>query len=206
MIISLDKLVKEYKLKINGIIHIGANDAKEYKDYVKQGIKYMMFFEPVKFNYQRLVATLPKSQNIKTYNMALGNSIQEIEMFIETANRGQSCSVLEPAKHLEQYPNIKFETKEKVRMARLDNIPFNRDNYNMINIDVQGYELEVFKGAENTLSYIDAIYSEINIAEMYKDCVKVSDLDLFLSGFGFERVLTDTHFKTWGDALYLKKK
>jgi FkbM family methyltransferase len=206
MVISLDKLIQQYKLQINGVIHIGANDAKEYKDYVKAGIPNMMFFEPIQDNYKRLVASLPKQPNIRTYNLALGNEMKEVEMFVETVNCGQSCSILEPLKHLEQYPKIVFDKKETVRMIRLDHIPFNRDLYNMINIDVQGYELEVFKGAENTLPFIDIIYSEINIEEMYKNCVRLTELDLFLRDYEFTRVAIDTHNKTWGDALYLKQK
>jgi hypothetical protein len=74
----------------------------------------------------------------------------------------------------------------------------------MINIDVQGYELEVFKGAVKTLEIIDIIYAEINLEELYKDCVLVDELDAFLRKFGFIRILTQLAHKSWGDALYLK--
>jgi hypothetical protein len=90
-------------------------------------------------------------------------------------------------------------------MDKLDNILFIRNDFNMINIDVQGYELEVFKGAVETLNTIDYIYTEVNFVEMYKNCCIVNKLDIFLREHGFKRVLTNSDPKTWGDALYLKQ-
>lgn len=207
MMMSLENIVKKYDLNIKGVLHIGAHYGQEYKEYDKQGIKNMIFFEPVKANYQKLteyLSTFEKEGNIKLYKIALGNATGEKEMFIETVNQGQSCSLLEPGTHLKSYPKIKFDKKESVVINKLDNIFFDRNLFNMINIDVQGYELEVFKGAVKTLETIDIIYSEINFEEVYKGCVHVEDLDKFLGKFGFIRILTDAKPKTWGDALYLK--
>jgi len=76
----------------------------------------------------------------------------------------------------------------------------------MINIDVQGYELEVFKGSIKSLDYINIIYTEVNRDEVYKNCSKVEELDIFLKDFNFERVLISWDGNTWGDALYIKNK
>ena len=77
--------------------------------------------------------------------------------------------------------------------------------FNFINIDVQGYELEVFKGGKKVLESIDYILSEVNNAEVYENCVNVSELDVFLREFGFERVEPNWEGGTWGDAFYIKK-
>jgi hypothetical protein len=87
--------------------------------------------------------------------------------------------------------------------------------FNFINIDVQGFELEVFRGAKKTLSQIDYIIAEVNKEELYRNCALVAEVDLFLSKYGFSRVetkwITDTNLgnyrpkaETWGDALYIK--
>lgn len=204
MLIRLSDIVTKYNLKINGVLHIGAHYGQEYSDYAKQGITNMIFFEPVQSNYKRLLVVLPKNENIKTFNIALGNETGEKEMYIETANHGMSCSLLEPGLHLSQYPHITFDTKEVVKIDRLDNIDFDRQKYDMMNIDVQGYELEVFKGSIKTLKTIDIIYCEINFEEVYKGCGLAEDVDNFLKKFGFIRILTDKSNRTWGDALYLK--
>jgi FkbM family methyltransferase len=204
MIIPLNKLIEKYNLNISGVIHIGAHCGQEYKDYEAVGISNMILFEPCKKTFEGLINNLPKSEHIKAFNVALGNKSGEMEMFTETANHGLSNSLLEPKEHLKQYPKIKFESKETVMMNRLDEVEYDRTLYNMINIDVQGYELEVFKGAKESLKHIRIIYSEINLIEMYKGCVLVSELDEFLKQFNFYRILSDTRFKTWGDALYLR--
>lgn len=204
MIMNLSNIVEKYNLNIKGVLHIGAHFGEEYTVYKEQGIENMIFFEPVQSNYITLMGIVGKGIQMQTFNIALGNFTGEKEMFIETANKGQSCSLLEPGTHLKQYPHITFDKKEMVKVDRLDNIQFDRSRFNMINIDVQGYELEVFKGAVKTLKTIDIIYTEVNFEEVYKDCCLVEDLDKFLGKFGFVRILTDAKPKTWGDALYLK--
>lgn len=204
MIMSLKNIVEKYSLNIKGVLHIGAHFGEEYTVYKEQGIENMIFFEPVQSNYITLMGIVGKGIQMQTFNIALGNFTGEKEMFIETANKGQSCSLLEPGTHLKQYPHITFPTKEMVKVDKLDNILFDHSKYNMINIDVQGYELEVFKGAVKTLETIDIIYTEVNFEKVYKDCCLVEDLDKFLGKFGFVRILTDAKPKTWGDALYLK--
>ena len=204
MTISLDKIVTDYGINIRGVLHVGAHYGQEYQDYVRQRIKNLIFFEPSVPSYKALLKTLSVKKGIKAFNIALGNEVGEREMYVETVNRGMSNSLLKPGTHLTLYPGIKFDTRETVKIDKLDNIEFDRSLYNMINIDVQGYELEVFKGAVDTLQHIDIIYTEINLEQVYEGCCQVEDLDKFLGGFGFVRILTKAPNKTWGDALYLK--
>ena len=212
MLVKLDKLVEQFNLNIKGVLHIGAHYGQEYVDYKKHNVQYMIFFEPIRATFDKLLSVLPENENIISYNFALGNETGEREMFLESANKGQSCSFLEPGTHLSLYPHIPFHGKEIVKIYKLDNIAFNRDNYNMINIDVQGFELEVFKGGVETLKTIDYIYTEVNDEDVYKGCCHLSDVDKFLGKHGFTRVLVEYPNRTpqekypWGDALYLKKK
>jgi FkbM family methyltransferase len=207
MLVKLDKIVKEYDLKIHGVLHIGAHYGQEYKAYAKQGIKNMIFFEPVKANFKELIHRMPSGT--RAFNVALGNEVGGREIYLDIY-KGQSCSLLEPGTHLELHPKVKFTGKEMVPITKLDLVKFDRKLFNMINIDVQGFELEVFKGAIETLKSIDIIYTEVNFEEVYKGCCLIEVLDEFLCGFGFIRVLTkDSNVNkdrfTWGDALYLKK-
>ena len=124
-------------------------------------------------------------------------------MNVETANQGQSNSLLKPKKHLEQYAWIQFHKTEKVNVYRLDNLIFERKDYNFLNMDIQGYELEALKGAKQTLKSIDYVYTEVNRDEVYENCARVEQLDFFLKDF--ERVHTNWMGGTWGDSLYLRK-
>jgi FkbM family methyltransferase len=206
MIMPLEKIIKDINLDIRGVLHIGAHYGQEYNDYHIAGVRNMIFFEPVLSNFAALVCVIPNTPNIRAYRLALGNESKKVDMFIETANKGQSCSVLEPGTHLTMYPNIKFTLKETVNMERLDNISFDRGLFNMINMDVQGFELEVLKGAVDTLPFIDIIYTEVNTEEVYKGCAIMHEIDSFLWNFGFMRVCEAFPYgKAWGDALYIKQ-
>ena len=135
---------------------------------------------------------------------ALGNKEDEVEMFTETINEGQSSSVLEPDYHLVQHPSIQFDGKETVKMTKLDKFIEHKEKFNFINIDVQGYELEVFKGGSEYLNTIDYVMTEVNRAELYKGCAKIEELDSYLGSYGFNRVETTWAGGTWGDAFYIK--
>ena len=195
-------------MNISGVIHIGAHFGQEAKDYVDNGITEMVFFEPLSENLEVLeynLSYVANDANIMIYPVALGNEEKEVEMYV--SNRDRMCSsVLKPKVVLEQYPDITFDERETVEMMRLDDTDLEFDNFNFLNIDVQGYELEVLKGGAKTLEGIDYIYTEINRAEVYENTPHVDELDSYLKPYGFIRVESDWTGDTWGDGLYIKEK
>ena len=56
---------------------------------------------------------------------------------MESANNGMSSSVLQPKKHLEQYPEPIFDIEQIVEVVRLDDILEDKQNYNFLTIDVR---------------------------------------------------------------------
>lgn len=204
MLIDLLKLNEKYKLEIKGVLHIGAHFGQENKVYELLGIKNRIFFEPLSKNFKRLCENV--GDQFTLVNKALGNFEGTVEMYVESANSGQSSSILKPSLHLVQYPHITFPNKETVEITKLDNVEFMRQDFNFINIDVQGYELEVFKGSEKTLESIDYIMTELNIEELYENCARLDSIKEYLSNFGFKLVETDWSGFTWGDGFFIKEK
>ena len=210
MLLNFKKILNDYDIKSEGIIHVGAHYGHEVNQYVNAGIKNILLFEPLSKNFRQLkfnVSQINHSSDFQIIleNIALGKTKKEVEMFVEEVNQGMSSSVLEPALHSTQYPHITFEKKELVRMNTLDSYLGSSKRYDFINIDVQGYELEVFKGAAKTLEKINYIITEVNRAELYKSCVQIEELDSFLGEYGFVRDITSWDGDTWGDAFYVKK-
>ncbi len=209
MLLDLEQLVTKYDLSIRGIIHIGAHIGQEDKVYEKLGITNVIFFEPQPDVFDKLVKNVrPTSECI---NHALGNKVGIVRMNVEKFNEGQSSSILTPKLHLTQYPSIKFESTIGVTINTLDNVFLDEDvvelpELNFINIDVQGYELEVFKGGSKMLNSIDYIMTEVNRDEVYEGCARVEQIDEFLGTYGFKRVETTWDGGTWGDAFYIKSK
>lgn len=190
--------------KINGIIQVGAHLGNEYDSLSKLSSNILMF-EPQKKIYNELVEKLGSKEGVKIENVALGSESKTAIMFVENANGGQSSSLLLPALHLLQYPGIKFENSETVNVITLDQyFEINDFNYNLLTLDVQGYELEVLKGSTKILNKVDYILCEVNRAELYQGCPMVEEIDEFLNQFGFTRIQTSWDGHTWGDALYKK--
>lgn len=205
---NLLDLKNKYNLQITGIIHVGAHVGQELSIYRDMSIENIVCFEPLREAFERLQNTVTNQysdQSITCYQYALGSKEDyQVPMHISD-NDKMSSSILEPQLHLDQYPTINFIDIEYIDVKTLDSFNFSHV-YNTLNIDVQGYELEVLKGSINTLSRINYIYCEVNQEQLYRNNATVNDIDLFLSRFNFKRIETDWCGETWGEALYVKQQ
>jgi len=205
MILSFTNMVKKYNMDIKGIIHIGAHRGQEIEEYIDNGVQDIIMFEPVSLNFSILEKRMQDmNANITAYQVALGNEEKNVTMYLSD-NDLISSSVLKPKVHLQLHPGVGFPKTEEVEMQKLDSFSEETENFNFINMDVQGYELEVLKGGAETLKHIDYVYCEINRDELYEGNAFVEDLDKFLADYSMERVETDWAGTLWGDALYVKK-
>ena len=208
MLISFSSLVHKYKIDVSGVIHIGGHIGQELPSYKNSNVENILIFEPQKGPFEKLskVANELNFENIILVNKALGNSNKNIEMICN--EDGLCSSILKPKIVLTQYPDINFDRTEEVEMITLDSyFAINENNtYNFINMDTQGYELEVLKGALKTLEKIDAVYTEVNNAEVYENNALIQEIDEFLSSYDLVRVETDWMGGTWGDAFYINQK
>ena len=206
MLISFTQLRKKHNMNITGIIHIGAHYGEEIHEYIRNGIQDIVVFEPLSKNFDILSERMGDvNGNIQGHQVALGNENKIVTMYL-SSNDQQSSSILKPKDHLTEHPYVSFEGTEEVEMKRLDE--FNIRGANFINIDVQGYELEVLKGGKETLNEVDYVYCEVNRGEMYEGNCMIGEIDDYLSSWNFKRVETfwpETYYK-WGDALYIKEK
>jgi FkbM family methyltransferase len=203
MLLDIKELVNKYNLKIKGVIIIGAfYGLQEERVFSELGVKNLAFFEPSEFSYPVLRNNFTGKYPI--YQVALGNENKKVILHSEKDNGGMSSSILNPKKHLEYYPYIHFpkELDFEVEMKRLDEYSFGPE-YNTLDIDVQGFELEVLKGGVETLKHIDYVYIEVNREELYEGCPMVEDIDRFLSDF----VRVETHWvvQGFGDSLYVRR-
>ena len=206
MLINFTSLYNKYEMDIKGIVHIGAHYGEEIQEYVENGIQKITVFEPLSKNFDILSERMQEvNADIQGYQVALGSEKGTATMHL-SSNEAQSSSILKPKQHLELHPDVFFEGTEDVEVSLLDE--YDVGDANFINIDVQGYELEVFKGSTETLKQIDYIYCEVNRDEVYEGAPMVEELDEFLGEYGFVRVETkwpETYY-TWGDALFIKKE
>jgi len=205
MLLNFHNIYKKYNMNITGIIHIGAHYGEELNDYINHGVQEIVLFEPLSKTFDVLEKNCKDlNANIQAYNVALGSSEGKATMYLSD-NESQSSSILKPKTHIEEMPWINFSGTEEVEVTTLDS--YNIEGFNFINIDVQGYEMEVFKGGTKTLEKVDYVYSEVNKGELYENCAKIDELDDFLGQYKLKRVETywPESWYNWGDALYVKE-
>jgi FkbM family methyltransferase len=206
MIINFFDIYKKYNRPIQGIIHIGAHEGREIPEYSKNGISKLVMFEPQKKVFSILKETTLKYPDINftLHNVALGNQVGQIQLNTNVNNAGMSSSILKPKEHLTAHPWCLFSGTETVDINMLDNYLEETVGCNFLNIDVQGYELEVFSGGRKTLDQIDYINSEVNTKYLYENNALINELDDFLKDF--VRVETKIFEQWgWGDAFYVRK-
>ena len=205
MILDFDYVYEKYNLNVSGLLHIGGHYGGELQKYKSHNIDNIVLFEPLSSNFSVLSEAVKNiGGNVVAHQVALGNDNRKVTMNI-SSNEAQSSSILTPKVHLTAHPEVSFNGTEEVEMKKLDDYDYK--DYNMIVVDVQGYELEVLKGASQTLHNIDYIYCEVNRDEVYEGNARVEEIDEFLSTYGFKRVETQWYYtEVWGDALYMKEK
>jgi len=195
-----------------GVLHIGAHHGEEAEAYQQCGVRNVLWVEANR-DYMKTLYEHCRNVPIKNkyFNVVLSDVDNE-NLLLNVANNGQSTSILEFGTHATMYPHITFTKRVPVKARRFDafyreNIfDIDLDEYDFINLDVQGAELKVLKGFGDLFERFPfkAVYSEVNLEEVYKGCCLIDELDEHLAQYGFTRLLTATPEGTWGDALWLR--
>ena len=207
MLIPFSKLMKSYNLKISGILHVGAHECEELKQYTSFNIepRNIYWIEAMENK-----VSMMKSKGVLNIYQAFIDDKDNKEITFNISNNGQSSSLLNFGTHSKNYPQVKFIDTIKGKTKRLDtlidenSIPI--EHINFVNLDIQGIELRALKSMEKYLCHIDYIYTEVNSEYVYKDCNLISEIDDYLKNFDFVRVETKMASNVgWGDAFYIKK-
>lgn len=202
---SLKSILNKYKVKPNGIIHVGGHWGEEYEEYKNCGIKNMVWIEPCKEAFdimnQRIIDV-----NCILINVACGAENKDIvPMYVSRQNQGQSNSFLEPKLHLVQHKEIIFDDSEAVKMRTLDSLPIEKDKYDMLVMDTEGFEGQVLTGAIETLKFINCIYTEINRGQTRVGNLLIEELSAMLPEFKIVEEFWPSPNWTWGDCFLVRK-
>ncbi len=202
MLIPVRELVRNFKVRPEGVLHVGAHMAEESTEYKLHGWGNVVWVEAQPDLVQKLNRRLPPEGNVIIEAAVWDES--EVELEFHIASNGESSSLLELGSHAESYPDIKYDKSIKVKTKRLDEVIPRERFADFLNVDVQGVELRALKGLGERISEFKWIYTEVNNSEVYKECTLVNDLDEFLRNKGFGRVTTRWALGVgWGDAMYV---
>ncbi|MEH1863703.1 MAG: FkbM family methyltransferase [Nostoc sp.] len=159
---SLERLAK-LGFKPTHIFDVGAYQG----DFTNLCIKYfpksrIACFEVLEHRVQQLRQLASQNSVVQVFPVLLGAESQEQVQFNESETA--SSVLIEQVKQnftVKSYP-----------MKTVDNIVheyFNNCAPDFLKLDVQGYELEVLKGAEKSLTQTQVILAEINLLDIHKN-------------------------------------
>lgn len=184
-------------LQINNVLDVGANVGNYVGELFELGYSgKAISFEPLKNEYGILLKNTSNNKNWTCYNYALGE--QNENAFINVAANKDSSSILPMLDaHIESAPNSKYFTKQEIQIKKLDAIydklVSNSDNI-YLKIDTQGYEMQVLKGAANSLKFIKCVQLELSIIPLYEGATDYRNMLDYMYSAGFHLVSVENGF------------
>jgi FkbM family methyltransferase len=192
------------------VFDVGANFGQSIHKFRSRFPKCLIHsFEPSPTTFGTLEKKVSGLENIRLWNCALGSTTGQMQFF-ENSHPDMS-SFLSPS----EYGWGKVIKETLVDVKTIDQ--FCRDEHiehiDILKSDTQGFELEVFRGAEDTIrsKKIGLIYFEIIFSDMYKDLPSFTAIYDFLKSrdflfvsmyqFYYQRQLAG-----WTDAVFVEKR
>ena len=162
------------------IFDIGANVGGYTEKYSNFPNSKVFCFEPCRDTFDKLYERLRNKRNVTPINSALGDKQEEKQLHIYLHSGENS------------FLEFNQEDTKESQICSIDTVDnFCRENHieqiDIMKIDVQGYEMQVLKGAKSMLanSMVKLIYVEGQFNPQYKEASTCFDIGKFLLSYGF---------------------
>lgn len=206
---------------IKNVLHVGAHKGEEISIYSQIGVSKVVWIEANPELYTDLVENIEKN-SYGIDNIVLNQLISDIDdqdvdfhLYYHQDNTGMS-SILKMQSgmagkltpdQVHEWFYQKTLTLKSITLNTLlerNNLGY---NFDLLNMDTQGAELLISKGASKVLENVKYINSEITLhAHDYEDGVYFDELYDFFKQYGFTHIGSNLSGDgTWGDALFAKE-
>ncbi len=196
------------------VLDIGANTG-QFAEMIHQilPIATIHSFEPLPEQFIGLQGLTKKIQLLQCYQFAVGSENTEMEI---NANEFSASSSLLPMTelHTSSFPYTKNSTLQKISLRTLDSFfdEIKPTKKTLLKIDVQGFEMEVLKGADKILDLVDVVIVETSFKELYKDQPLFPDIynylmkKQFIYNGNFEQIHSASNGEVLqADAIFIRK-
>ena len=208
----------KFKNNISTFIDVGAHHGESIKLFNKEfNIDSIVAFEPSLKNYNKLLKYNKKINNLKTFNLALGEE-KNLVSFTDHFET-QSSTISEINEHSNYFKkkiffldplNLKNKKIQntKVKMDRLENILKNLsiNSVDILKIDTEGYDFKVIRGLGNSIKLVKYIYFEHHFHDMLIKNYNLGDVNKYLNSYNFIKVFkSKMRFRKTFEYIYFNK-
>jgi len=208
---------EENNIQLNGVIHVGAHRGEEINEYGDLGAKTVVWVEanPEVFDEMCIMLTNAEA-NIDSHAFQYAASTEdhgtaEFNRYYGpdaghlVGNKGCS-SLLKAEGRFEEWYKDTIEVETITIDTLLEEEGFNVEDFQLLNMDVQGAELMVLRGSEKVLDNVKWVTTEATWEDPdYIDNVMYDELKSFLESKGFVETQIIPHAENWGDVLFVKE-
>ena len=185
----LAEYIKLADIKINfTIIEIGAVQIQNEKEPFYELLDYFPASKIIGFEIEKAVCEKMNSESlkgVKYYPYALGKANEKRKLYI--TQHPMCCSLYKPNEEfIKLYNN--FEVAYLKKETEIDTISLDYfidkhdvGNIDFIKIDVQGAELDIFKGGSKALKNVLKIVCEVEFVQLYENQPLFGDVCNYLS-------------------------
>ncbi|WP_338763946.1 FkbM family methyltransferase [Bernardetia sp. ABR2-2B] len=140
-------------------------------------------FEPLEKFANIFKRNTEKFDSVAVHQFALGNQETMSEMHVA----GDSSSLLPLGDLMQEQYAIQSKEKTQIQTVILDNYikEKNIPQPDFIKLDIQGYELEALKGAENAMKNAKYVFIEVSLEEFYIGQPLLHDVVAFMAEHNF---------------------
>jgi FkbM family methyltransferase len=188
------------------ILDIGANTGQFLREALTAVPSAMFFsFEPNPEAFRVLHSRFGHQDRVTLYNFALGSASTRNTLNISKFS--PSSSLLPIAdRHLAEFPDTHSIGTIEVDVKTLDDVCCGLQLKGPIlcKLDVQGYELEVMRGAGDSLKILRYLIIETSFVELYDGSPLFASIygELTARGFSLQEILEVSRSPTTGESLY----
>ena len=192
---------------VNGIIHVGLWDFVEHYCYSKLVGNKVIGVEANKFVFDTMSKPISDKCGYLSFNECVySEDGLEKEFFL-----ANDCSTLNPVAYSDHLSRklsggnyVKVVTKKLSTLIEENDIDMNQ--YDFLNIEAEGAELDILKGFENDLKYINVIDLETSYDDRNNTGASHDAIVKWLSDRNFTLAeMSDSYnYERWGDSVFVR--
>jgi FkbM family methyltransferase len=176
-------------LDIREVIDVGANSGQFAAEVRREFPDATIFcFEPLPDVFEVLRRRFDGDSKVSAFNLALGEATGTLTMHRSDFTPSSSLLPMTDL-HKREWPASAAHTEVQVQIARLDDWMAARGSEpqcdTLVKLDVQGFELQVIRGARETLRRSRAIVTEVSFETLYEGQASFAALHKELASLGF---------------------